>query len=80
MNALAEAATRPEYRGRYPVAFQMTFTVAALIAPAVVGLSAHGAGLPWLVVALASAIAAATYPTLGRRLPERSPPTTAPIH
>jgi MFS family permease len=79
MNALAEASARPEHRGRYLAAFQMAFTIAALIAPAVVGLSAHGAGLPWVVVALFSATAAAAYPSLGRSLIERDPATT-PVH
>lgn len=79
MNALAEATTRPEHRGRYLAAFQMAFTTAALIAPAVVGLSAHGAGLPWVVVALSSATAAVAYPFLGRVLSERDTATT-PVH
>jgi MFS family permease len=79
MNALAEATTRPEHRGRYLAAFQLAFTVAALIAPAVVGLSVHGAGLPWMVVALFSATAAVAYPSLGRILSERDT-TTTPVH
>jgi MFS family permease len=71
MNALAEATAPPEYRGRYLAAFQMAFTIAALLAPAVVGLSVHGAGLPWAIVALCSATAAAAYPSLGRSLSAR---------
>jgi MFS family permease len=75
MNALAEATAPPAHRGRYLAAFQMAFTLATLLAPAVVGLSVHGAGLPWVIVALCSATAAVVYPSLGRVLSARASTT-----
>lgn len=77
VNAHAVAVAPPEHRGRYLAAFQLAYTSAALLAPAVVGLSAHGAGLPWAVVAGTSAVAAALHPRIGSALAARSPDGTA---
>ena len=68
-NAIAEAAAPPHARGRYLAAFQYAFTLAGLGASALVSAYAIAPWLPWAVVALAAATAAACLPALGRRLP-----------
>jgi Na+/melibiose symporter-like transporter len=49
-NALAEAAAPHATRGRHLAAFQYAFTVAGVLAPAVVALFAFGAWVPWVVL------------------------------
>ena len=68
-NAIAEAAAPPHRRGRYLAAFQYAFTLAGLGASALVSAYAIAPWLPWAVVGLAAAVAAACLPALGRRLP-----------
>ncbi|WP_442861010.1 MFS transporter [Amycolatopsis sp. CA-230715] len=51
VNALAESAAPPEAKGRYLAAFQYAFTIAGVLAPAVVALFAVAAWLPWMVIA-----------------------------
>ena len=50
VNALAEAAAPAAVRGRYLAAFQYSFTVPGVLAPAVVALFSVAVWLPWLVV------------------------------
>ncbi len=68
-NALAEAVAPRPARGRYLAAFQYAFTVAGVIAPAVVALFSVAVWLPWLLVGAGAALAGATLPWLAGRLP-----------
>ncbi len=59
VNALAVDLAPAEARGRYLAAFQYAFTVPGVLAPAVAGLFAVTAWLPWLVIAACAAVATA---------------------
>jgi MFS family permease len=78
-NALAEAAAPRELRGRYLAAFQYAFTVAGIAAPGVVGLFTVAAWLPWLLVALGTALAAAAIPCVARYLPRHAVLSQVPV-
>ncbi|SEP52153.1 Na+/melibiose symporter [Amycolatopsis saalfeldensis] len=67
--ALAEAAAPPEAKGRYLAAFQYAFTVAQVLAPAVVALFSVSSWLPWVLVGVCACLAAAGLGRLGPRLP-----------
>ncbi|WIX80910.1 MFS transporter [Amycolatopsis carbonis] len=67
--ALAEAAAPPEAKGRYLAAFQYAFTVAQVLAPAVVALFSVSAWLPWVLVGSCACFAVAGLGRLGPRLP-----------
>jgi MFS family permease len=67
--ALAEAAAPPVARGRYLAAYQYAFTVAQVLAPAVVALFSVADWLPWVLVGTCAALAVAGLGTLGSRLP-----------
>ncbi|MEQ0559366.1 MFS transporter [Amycolatopsis sp. NEAU-NG30] len=67
--ALAEAAAPPVARGRYLAAYQYAFTVAQVLAPAVVALFAVADWLPWVVVGTCACLAVAGLGPLGSRLP-----------
>jgi len=55
--ALAEATAPPAARGRYLAAYQYAFTVAGVVAPALVALFSVAVWLPWLVTAGCSGLA-----------------------
>ncbi|WIY04645.1 MFS transporter [Amycolatopsis mongoliensis] len=67
--ALAEAAAPPVARGRYLAAYQYAFTVAQVLAPAVVALFSVADWLPWVLVGTCAGLAVAGLGTLGHRLP-----------
>ncbi|MDQ7809861.1 MFS transporter [Amycolatopsis sp. A133] len=67
--ALAEAAAPAVARGRYLAAYQYAFTVAQVIAPAVVALFSVADWLPWVLVGTCAGLAVAGLGTLGSRLP-----------
>jgi MFS family permease len=67
--ALAEAAAPPVARGRYLAAYQYAFTVAQVIAPAVVALFSVADWLPWVLVGSCAGLAVAGLGALGSRLP-----------
>jgi MFS family permease len=67
--ALAEAAAPPAARGRFLAAFQYAFSVAVVLAPAIVALYSVAAWLPWTLVAAAAAVAIAAFRRLARWLP-----------
>ncbi|HET6708813.1 MFS transporter [Amycolatopsis sp.] len=67
--ALAEAAAPPVARGRYLAAYQYAFTVAQVIAPAVVALFSVADWLPWVLVGACAGVAVAGLGKLGSRLP-----------
>ncbi|MFD9892524.1 MFS transporter [Amycolatopsis sp. NPDC059027] len=67
--ALAEAAAPPEAKGRYLAAFQYAFTVAQVLAPAIVALFAVAVWLPWVLVGICACLAVAGLGRLGPRLP-----------
>jgi MFS family permease len=71
-NALAEAAAPRAARGRYLAAFQYSYTAAGVAAPGVVALFSTGIWLPWLIVAVAAAIAGCALPYLAGRLPHHA--------
>lgn len=71
-NALAEAAAPTASRGRHLAAFQYAFTLAGVLAPAVVGLFAVSYWLPWLVVGLACLAASVLLRPLATKLPARA--------
>ncbi len=68
-NAVAEAAAPRAVRGRYLAAFQYAFTVAGIVAPAVVALFALGAWVPWAVVCAATGLGIGGLGWVTRRLP-----------
>jgi len=72
VNALAEAAAPLATRGRHLAAFQYAFTVAGVVAPAIVALFAVSTWAPWLVVGTAAAISAVSLPMLAHRLPQHA--------
>ncbi|GAB3140289.1 MFS transporter [Amycolatopsis sp. NPDC004378] len=67
--ALAEAAAPPVARGRYLAAYQYAFTVAQVLAPAVVALFSVADWLPWVLVGTCAGVAVAGLGMLGSRLP-----------
>ncbi|WP_020663882.1 MFS transporter [Amycolatopsis benzoatilytica] len=67
--ALAEAAAPAEAKGRYLAAFQYAFTVAQVLAPAVVSLFSVSAWLPWVLVGGCACLAVLGLGRLGPRLP-----------
>ncbi|MEU0789349.1 MFS transporter [Amycolatopsis sp. NPDC005961] len=67
--ALAEAAAPPVARGRYLAAYQYAFTVAQVLAPAVVALFSVADWLPWVLVGACAGLAVAGLGMLGSRLP-----------
>jgi len=71
-NALAEAVAPAAVRGRYLAAFQYSFTVPGVIAPAVVALYSVAVWLPWLLVGASAGLAVLVLRWLARRLPARA--------
>jgi Na+/melibiose symporter-like transporter len=69
VNALAEAAAPAVARGRYLAAFQYSFTVPGVMAPAVVALFSVAVWLPWLLVAAAAGLAILALRWLAGQLP-----------
>jgi MFS family permease len=67
--ALAEAIAPAAVRGRYLAAYQYAFTVAGVVAPAVVALYSVAVWLPWLLVATCAGLAIFALRSLGGRLP-----------
>lgn len=67
--ALAEAAAPPAARGRYLAAYQYAYTVAQVLAPAVVAMFSVSAWLPWVLVGVCACLAVAGLGRLGPRLP-----------
>lgn len=63
VNALAVALAPPATRGRHLAAFQYAFTVAQVLAPAVVALFAVGVWVPWTVVAACAGVGAVAFYT-----------------
>lgn len=61
VNALAVALAPPATRGRHLAAFQYAFTVAQVLAPAVVALFAVGVWVPWTVVAACASVGAVAF-------------------
>jgi MFS family permease len=61
VNALAVALAPPATRGRHLAAFQYAFTVAQVLAPAVVALFAVGVWVPWTVVAACAGAGAVAF-------------------
>jgi MFS family permease len=72
VNALAEATAPTGKRGRYLAAFQYSFTVPGVVAPAVVALFSVAVWLPWLLVAAAAGVAVAALRRLAGQLPARA--------
>jgi MFS family permease len=68
-NALAEAAAPGATRGRHLAAFQYAFTVAGVVAPAVVALFTVAAWLPWALLAATTSLGALGLRWLAPRLP-----------
>ena len=68
-NAVAEAAAPRAVRGRYLAAFQYAFTVAGVVAPAVVALFALGAWVPWAVVGTTTVLGVAGLRWVSGHLP-----------
>jgi Na+/melibiose symporter-like transporter len=71
VNALAEATAPAGARGRYLAAFQYSFTVPGVVAPAVVALFSVAVWLPWLLVGAAAGLAVAALRWLAGQLPAR---------
>lgn len=69
VNALAEAAAPAGARGRYLAAFQYSFTVPGVMAPAVVALFSVAVWLPWLLVGAAAGLAVLALRWLAGQLP-----------
>lgn len=80
VNALAEAAAPRAVRGRYLAAFQYSFTVAGVVAPAVVALFSVATWLPWLLVAVCAGVAVPGLRWISPRLPAHAvhPRLTSP--
>ncbi|MGI8576746.1 MAG: hypothetical protein ACR2KG_02260 [Nocardioidaceae bacterium] len=68
-NALAEASAPVAERGRYLAAFQYAYTIAGILAPAIVALFTYAVWLPWAIVAAASLAAIGGSRWLASRLP-----------
>jgi MFS family permease len=71
-SALAEAVAPAAVRGRYLAAFQYSFTVPGVIAPAVVALYSVAVWLPWLLVGVSAGLAVLVLRWLAGRLPARA--------
>lgn len=71
-NALSEAAAPAASRGRYLAAFQFSFTIPGVAAPALVALFSIGDLTPWPIVAAASAVGLVGLRWLAPRLPTHS--------
>jgi MFS family permease len=69
VNALAEATAPARARGRYLAAFQYSFTVPGVAAPAVVALFSVAVWLPWLLVGAAAGLAVLALRWLAGQLP-----------
>ena len=69
VNALAEATSPAAARGRYLAAFQYSFTVPGVLAPAVVALFSVAVWLPWLLVGAAAGLAVLALRWLASQLP-----------
>jgi MFS family permease len=69
VNALAEATAPARARGRYLAAFQYSFTVPGVLAPAVVALFSVAVWLPWLLVGAVAGLAVLALRWLAGRLP-----------
>jgi len=69
INALAEAAAPRRSRARYLAAFQYAFTIAGVLAPAVVALFSVTPWLPWLVVAAGTAASVGGLRYVSKHLP-----------
>jgi MFS family permease len=67
--ALSEALAPRESRGGYMATYQLSFTLAQTLAPAVVALFVFGAWLPWVVVAVALLASVAAQRGLGDLVP-----------
>ncbi len=67
--ALSEALAPRESRGGYMATYQLSYTVAQTLAPAVVALFAAGASLPWAVIAAALLGAVVAQRGLGDLVP-----------
>ncbi|TDV46928.1 MFS transporter [Actinophytocola oryzae] len=79
VNALAVALAPAATRGRHLAAFQYAFTVAGVLAPAVVALFDLGVWAPWVVVALCASVGAFGLQAFGRGLPDEVVrPSTVP--
>ena len=74
VNALAEATAPAGARGRYLAAFQYSFTVPGVMAPAVVALFSVAVWLPWLLVGAAAGLAVLALRWLAGQLPARCAP------
>src|SRR3984885_13108123 len=72
VNALAEATAPARARGRYLAAFQYSFTVPGVMAPAVVALFSLAVWLPWLLVGAAAGLAVLALRWLAGQLPARA--------
>jgi Na+/melibiose symporter-like transporter len=72
VNALAEATAPAGARGRYLAAFQYSFTVPGVMAPAVVALFSVAVWLPWLLVGAAAGVAVLALRWLAGQLPARA--------
>jgi hypothetical protein len=72
VNALAEATAPARARGRYLAAFQYSFTVPGVMAPAVVALFSVAVWLPWLLVGAAAGLAVLALRWLAGQLPARA--------
>jgi len=68
-NALAEAAAPRATRGMHLAAFQYAFTVAGVVAPAVVALFTVGPWVPWALLAVATTLGMLGLRWLAPRLP-----------
>jgi MFS family permease len=68
-NALAEAAAPRATRGMHLAAFQYAFTVAGVVAPAVVALFTVGPWVPWALLAVTTTLGMLGLRRLAPRLP-----------
>lgn len=68
-NALSEAAAPPAFRGRYLAAFQFSFTIPGVAAPAVVAFFTFGDLAPWPVIAACAAVGLVGLRWLAPKLP-----------
>ena len=71
-NAVAEAAAPAAQRGRYLAAFQYSYGVAGVLAPAVVALFSVALWLPWLIGAASAGLAIIALRVLARHLPPQA--------
>ncbi len=71
-NALSEAAAPAASRGRYLAAFQFSFTIPGVAAPALVALFSIGDLAPWPVLAVAAAVGLLGLRWLAPKLPTQA--------